>query len=452
MSSKIYFYLIVVSVAFNLLLPKNTNAQISINSSGNAPHASAGLDVDFTNRGVLIPRLSQAQRDAINNPANSLLIYQTDNTPGFYYWNGSQWVMLGLSNHTHSTLTFNNSGTGSSSGSIYNGSSALIVSYNTIGAVGGSGTATQVAFWNNTNTLSSSANLFWDNSNIRLGVGTSSPLARIHATGEIFSTSSYGDIVYIGGDNAGNDAEIGIQSSSRNTITFYNRTQGINADINIRDILSARHITFSGALMPNGNAGNAGQVLVSQGSGNPPTWANLTGGLVNFINPHTVLNGFTGTHGPNSGNCLRWQDYHSYCGCGYYYDWEYGCYTSEVTYNTGCPCTYYDGYPNNTTGYSWQTANLSGIVPAGTKQVLVQVHWAISSPDYDDVDAFLLVRKNSSSPTYAIARGRSSGSGDNVAGALQAIIPIDETNLTFQYAVERPGFNGGITLQVIGYY
>lgn len=160
MSSKIYFYLIVVSVAFNLLLPKNTNAQISINSSGNAPHASAGLDVDFTNRGVLIPRLSQAQRDAINNPANSLLIYQTDNTPGFYYWNGSQWVMLGLSNHTHSTLTFNNSGTGSSSGSIYNGSSALIVSYNTIGAVGGSGTATQVAFWNNTNTLSSSANLF----------------------------------------------------------------------------------------------------------------------------------------------------------------------------------------------------------------------------------------------------------------------------------------------------
>ena len=46
--------------------------------------------------------------------------------------------------------------------------------------VTGSGTATQVAFWSGTNTLSSNANLYWDNTNGRLGVGTSTPSAKLH--------------------------------------------------------------------------------------------------------------------------------------------------------------------------------------------------------------------------------------------------------------------------------
>lgn len=43
------------------------------------------------------------------------------------------------------------------------------------GTVTGSGTATRVAFWNGTGSLSSSANLFWDNTNNRLGIGTITP-------------------------------------------------------------------------------------------------------------------------------------------------------------------------------------------------------------------------------------------------------------------------------------
>lgn len=50
------------------------------------PHASAILDVDTTGMGVLIPRMTKAQRDAIVSPATSLLIYQTDNIRGFYYF------------------------------------------------------------------------------------------------------------------------------------------------------------------------------------------------------------------------------------------------------------------------------------------------------------------------------------------------------------------------------
>lgn len=50
------------------------------------PDSSAQLDLVSTTKGVLLTRMNQTQRDAINNPANGLLIYCTDckPSPGFY--------------------------------------------------------------------------------------------------------------------------------------------------------------------------------------------------------------------------------------------------------------------------------------------------------------------------------------------------------------------------------
>lgn len=56
------------------------------------PDGSAQLDVSSPNKGMLIPRMNQSARNGIGTPATGLLIYQTDNTPGFYYYNGSAWV------------------------------------------------------------------------------------------------------------------------------------------------------------------------------------------------------------------------------------------------------------------------------------------------------------------------------------------------------------------------
>lgn len=50
---------------------------IAINATGATPNPSAGLDIDFTNLGLLIPRMTTAQRNAIVSPANSLLIFNT---------------------------------------------------------------------------------------------------------------------------------------------------------------------------------------------------------------------------------------------------------------------------------------------------------------------------------------------------------------------------------------
>ena len=69
-----------------------------------APDASAALDISSTRKGLLMPRLTQAQRDAIASPASGLVIYQTNNTPGLYTYDGTAWLRLSpadnLGDHT----------------------------------------------------------------------------------------------------------------------------------------------------------------------------------------------------------------------------------------------------------------------------------------------------------------------------------------------------------------
>ncbi len=62
---------------------------VGINGDGSSPDASAVLDVASTTSGILIPRMTMTERDAIVLPATSLMIYQTDNTPDFYYNSGT---------------------------------------------------------------------------------------------------------------------------------------------------------------------------------------------------------------------------------------------------------------------------------------------------------------------------------------------------------------------------
>ena len=64
-------------------------AQVGINT--NNPDASSALEIESTTGGILIPRLTETQRDAITSAATGLMIYQTDGTVGFYYYNGSSW-------------------------------------------------------------------------------------------------------------------------------------------------------------------------------------------------------------------------------------------------------------------------------------------------------------------------------------------------------------------------
>lgn len=62
---------------------------VSINETNTPPDPSAMLDVQSTEKGMLIPRMTQAQRNSIASPATGLLVYQTDSDPGFYFNSGT---------------------------------------------------------------------------------------------------------------------------------------------------------------------------------------------------------------------------------------------------------------------------------------------------------------------------------------------------------------------------
>ena len=108
-----------------------------------APVASAILELSSVSRGLLLPRMTTAQKTAITTPATSLLVYDTD-LAAFQYYTGSAWAGLG--------------------------------------GITGSGTAGQVTYWNGTSAVTGSSNLFWDNTNGRLGIGTSSPNSLLHVS------------------------------------------------------------------------------------------------------------------------------------------------------------------------------------------------------------------------------------------------------------------------------
>jgi hypothetical protein len=67
---------------------------VAINENGNPADPSAILDVSATDKGILIPRMTEAERTAIVSPANGLLVYQTEEPEGFYYFNGTLWLSL----------------------------------------------------------------------------------------------------------------------------------------------------------------------------------------------------------------------------------------------------------------------------------------------------------------------------------------------------------------------
>ncbi len=96
---KNHFYLLFLALSISV------NAQVAINTDGSLPNNSAMLDVKSTAKGMLIPRMSAAERDAIVSPATGLMIFCIDNN--YYYSNkgipatpnwvivNSQWLSSG---------------------------------------------------------------------------------------------------------------------------------------------------------------------------------------------------------------------------------------------------------------------------------------------------------------------------------------------------------------------
>lgn len=70
---KLSFLIVVFLIISNAMF-----AQVAVNTDGSQPHPSAILDAKSTSKGFLPPRMTQAQLNAISNPADGLMVYCLD--------------------------------------------------------------------------------------------------------------------------------------------------------------------------------------------------------------------------------------------------------------------------------------------------------------------------------------------------------------------------------------
>ncbi len=122
------FLSLLIALSFSYLA-KSQNVGIGTTT----PHASAALEVSGTNKGILIPRISFANRPT--TPAAGLLIYQMDLDSGFYYYNGTAWKYLPQE------------------------------------LLSGTGNGGQLSYWTGTSQLAGSQQLFWDAAAAKLRIG-----------------------------------------------------------------------------------------------------------------------------------------------------------------------------------------------------------------------------------------------------------------------------------------
>jgi hypothetical protein len=93
---KIFCIILSVTILFGAL---NTIAQSNNVGIGTiTPNHSAVLEIQSNNKGLLIPRLTNLEIRNIFNPAKGLMVFQTDQREGFYYFDGKKWQSMGFAN------------------------------------------------------------------------------------------------------------------------------------------------------------------------------------------------------------------------------------------------------------------------------------------------------------------------------------------------------------------
>lgn len=89
------------SLIILLIVPAVGFSQAGISPTGTLPNPDAGLDIDFTNKGLLIPRVAltgTANFAPLSAHDPGMLVYNTATTgdvvPGYYYNNGTKWIAV----------------------------------------------------------------------------------------------------------------------------------------------------------------------------------------------------------------------------------------------------------------------------------------------------------------------------------------------------------------------
>ena len=272
-----------LSLVLIAVLASAAHAQgVGINATGAAADTSAILDLSATNKGLLVPRMTAAQRAAIVLPANGLVVYQTDGTSGLYSNAGSSaspnWQMVGAGAasgqwSTSGANLYYTSGkvaVGTTPGAyrftvLDTGSVLRVQANNANGVMASFGGAGQIQV-DAPGIVGGRLSLL-DNGNLGLGVANpTSKLSFAAALGKKISLypGATGDVGFA---VSGNRLQIYSDNPNADVALGYDAAGTFNERFAFKP---------NGAMAVNGNTGAAGQVLQSNGAGAAATWVNPT--------------------------------------------------------------------------------------------------------------------------------------------------------------------------------
>jgi hypothetical protein len=266
-------------VAAALVLAAPALAQgVGINATGAAADTSAILDLSATNKGLLVPRMTAAQRAAIVLPATGLVVFQTDGTTGLYYNAGTpaaanwqavgagavsaQWTASGANLYfSTGRVAVGTTPTGYRFTVQDTGSVFRVTAVNAGGVMASFGGAGQIQV--DAPGVFGGRFALLDNGNLGLGVANpTNKLSFAAALGKKISLypGATGDVGFA---VAGNRLQIYSDNSNADVALGYDAAGTFNERFAFKP---------TGAMAVNGNAGATGQVLTSNGSGAAATW------------------------------------------------------------------------------------------------------------------------------------------------------------------------------------
>jgi collagen triple helix repeat protein len=248
---------------------------VGINTTGAVPDASAALDIDYPNKGLLVPRVALLDTTdvvTIPAPATSLLVYNTNaamigGALGYWYWDGAAWVQAlgpqglagpqGIQGIQGPIGLTGPQGIQGIQGPIgLTGLQGIQGIQGPIGPIGPSWTITSTNF-NTSGTYS----IITDQP-----ATYTSPLAGWLTTGNAGIAAAN----FIGPTN---NVDLKFRTNNTEKMTIEaNGNVGINKITPTERLDVTGNVRFSGALMPNNQSGVANQMLLSGGAGTPPIW------------------------------------------------------------------------------------------------------------------------------------------------------------------------------------